>query len=154
MSDQVESAPEQLTESTPVKVAEAPTTAPAEADKSAPAPAARPPRSAAVAESTGTTPRRATGWVPATEKSATDRPRTRSDAEILDEARLLTADWSDDRLTADRLRTELRIAQNRARALRDQLQAERTSQAEPPDGRDEAASQQQREPGTAPASPS
>jgi uncharacterized protein DUF2637 len=126
-SDQAESAQEQLTESTAVKVAEAPMTRPAEADESAPA--TRPPRSAAVAESTRAAPRRATGRAPSTAKSTADR--TRTDAEILDEARLLTADWSDDRLTAERLRSTLRIGQKRARALRDQLQAERTSQAEP-----------------------
>ncbi|MEK8144270.1 DUF2637 domain-containing protein [Streptomyces sp. M10(2022)] len=74
-------------------------------------------------------PRRPTGRVPATAKSTTDRVRT--DTEVLNEARLLTADWSDDRLTAARLRSELRIGQSRARALRDQLQAERTGQAEP-----------------------
>src|SRR5204862_2525229 len=124
----------------------------------APAPAARPTRSAAVAESTGVAPRRATGRIPAA-KSTTGC--TRTDVELLDEARLLTADWNDDRLTAERLRNELRIGQNRARDLRNQLQAERTSQTEPDaygsfeveplDGVDEAASQRQREPGTAPA---
>ncbi|MFG2489892.1 DUF2637 domain-containing protein [Streptomyces caniferus] len=155
-SDQAESAPEQPTESTPVKVAEVPVTRPTQADRAASTPP--PPRSAAVAESTGAGPRRATGRVPATAKSTADR--TRTDAEVLDEARLLTADWSDDRLSAERLRSELRIGQKRARALRDQLQAERTSQAEPVthdgfeaehlDGLDEAASQRQRELDTAP----
>ncbi|QYX78979.1 DUF2637 domain-containing protein [Streptomyces akebiae] len=155
-SDQAESAPEQLTESAPVKVAKAPVTRPTQADESAPA--TRPPRSAAAVESTGAAPRRATGRVRATAKSNADR--TRTDAEILDEARLLTAEWSDDRLTAERLRGELRIGQKRARALRDQLQAERTSQAEPTeydgveaeplDGLDEAVSQRQWELDTAP----
>ncbi|MDT9697439.1 DUF2637 domain-containing protein [Streptomyces sp. P17] len=155
-SDQAASAPEQPTESTPVKVAEAPVTRPTEADESAPA--TRPPRSAAVVEPTQASSRRATGRVRTTAKSAADR--TRTDAEILDEARLLTADWSDDRLTAERLRGELRIGQKRARSLRDQLQAERTIQAEPTayddfetaplDGLDEAVSQRQRELGTAP----
>ncbi|MFI8204828.1 DUF2637 domain-containing protein [Streptomyces sp. NPDC085937] len=159
-SAQAESAPEKLTESTPVKVAEALVTRPTEADESAPTP--RPPRSAAVAESTGAAPRRATGRVPTTAKSTADRTRTRTrtDAEVLEEARLLTADWSDDRLSAERLRSELRIGQKRARALRDQLQAERTGQAEPVthdgfeaeplDGLDEAASQLQRDLDTAP----
>lgn len=155
-SDQVESAPEQPTESTPVKVAEAPVTRPTETDGAAPTP--RPPRSAAVAVSTGAAPRRATGRVPTTAKSTADR--TRTDAEVLDEARRLTADWSDDRLSAERLRSELRIGQKRARALRDQLQAERTGQAEPVsydgfeperlDGLGEAASQRPRELDTAP----
>ncbi|MDO0935002.1 DUF2637 domain-containing protein [Streptomyces sp. DG2A-72] len=156
--DQAESASEQPTGSTSAKVAEAPATSPTEADKSAPA--ARPPRSATVVESTGAAPRRATGRVQTTVKSTADR--TRTDAEVLDEARLLTADWSDDRLSAERLRSELRIGQKRARALRDQLQAERTSQVEPVayddfeteplDGLDEAASQPQRQLDTAPAS--
>ncbi|MFF5496295.1 DUF2637 domain-containing protein [Streptomyces aquilus] len=148
-SDQAESAPDQLTESPLVKVAEASVTRPTEADESAPA--TRPPRSAAAVESTGAAPRRATGRVRATAKSTADRTRTRTDAEVLDEARLLTGDWSDDWLTAERLRSALRIGQKRARALRDQLQAERTGQAEPlaydgfeaepVDGHDEAASQ-------------
>ncbi|MFF7845396.1 DUF2637 domain-containing protein [Streptomyces ossamyceticus] len=156
--DQAESAPAQPTESTPVKVAEAPMAKPTEADGSAPA--TRPPRSAAAAESSGAARRRATGRVRATAKSSTDRTRTRTDAEVLDEAQLLTASWSEDLLTAERLRSELRIGQSRARVLRDQLQAERTSQAEPVaydgfeaeplDGLDEAASQRQRELDTPP----
>ncbi|QFX83009.1 DUF2637 domain-containing protein [Streptomyces sp. SYP-A7193] len=157
-SDQAQSAPEQPTESTPVKVAEAPVTRPTEADESAPA--TRPPRSAAAGKSTGAAPRRPTGRVPATAKSTADRTRARTDAEILDEARLLTADWSDDRLTAERLRSALRIGQKRARALRDQLQAERAGkaepiaydgfEAEPVDGHDEAASQRHRDLAAAP----
>ncbi|MEU9000619.1 DUF2637 domain-containing protein [Streptomyces sp. NPDC048551] len=128
-SDQAESAPAQPTESTPAKIAEAPSTRPTEADESAPAPAARPPRSAAVAESTGSAPRRATGRVPTAAKPTAHRNRT--DAEVLHEARLLTADWSDDQLTAERLRTTLRIGQKPARLLRNQLQAERTGQTQP-----------------------
>ncbi|MFE3553951.1 DUF2637 domain-containing protein [Streptomyces sp. NPDC059193] len=147
-SDRAISTPDQPAESTPKKVAEAPSKEPTEADKSAPAPAARPPRSAAVAESTGAAPRRATGRVPAAAKSNTDRRRT--DAELLAEAQLLTADWSDDQLTAERLRRALQIGQTRARPMRDQLRADRTSQADPArhdsfeagplDGLDEAAS--------------
>ncbi|WP_405855051.1 hypothetical protein [Streptomyces sp. NBC_00090] len=112
-----------------------------------PAPAIRPPRSATVAESTGAAPRRATGRVPTAAKSTADRTRTA--AEVLDRARLVTADWPDDQLSAERLRSELRIGQKRARLLRDQLQAERTGQAQPVeedgsevgrlDGLDEAA---------------
>ncbi|WP_327660890.1 MULTISPECIES: DUF2637 domain-containing protein [unclassified Streptomyces] len=152
-SGQAEPAPEQLTEPNLVKVARAPATEPTKANKSALA--ARPTRSAAVAESTGAASRRATGRVPA-DKSATDRPRALTDAEVLDKARLLTADWSDDQLTAERLRRDLQIGQKRARLLRDQLKAERTGKAEPVtydrseteslDGLDEAASQQQGEP--------
>ncbi|GGO54528.1 DUF2637 domain-containing protein [Streptomyces lasiicapitis] len=155
-SDGAESAPDQLTESTPV-VAEVPVLGPTAGEESAPAPAARPPRSAAVAESTGADPRRATSRAPAAKSTADrTRPRTRTDTEVLDEARLLTANWSDKRLTADRLRDELRISQKRARVVRDQRKTERTGQAEPAtydsfeaepvDGLDEAASPQQGEP--------
>lgn len=154
-SDQALSAPEPPTESAPAKAAKMPVTKPVEADQTARS--ARPLRSAATVESTGAAPRRATGRVPSTTKSAADR--TRTDAEVLDEARRLTADWSDDRLTAQRLRNELRISQNRARDLRDQLQTERTdrpdpgahdgSETEPLDGPDEAASERQRQRGTA-----
>ncbi|MFG2704833.1 DUF2637 domain-containing protein [Streptomyces sp. NPDC048386] len=155
-SDQVESAPEQTTGPTSVKVPETPVPRLAEADDSASA--TRPRRSGAAGQSTGAAPRRATGRVPATAKSAADR--TRTDAELLTEARHLTVGWSDDRLTAERLRSELRIGQTRARALRDQLQAERAGQAqpvayddfesEPPDELDEAPSQRQKDLDTAP----
>ncbi|MCT9076996.1 DUF2637 domain-containing protein [Streptomyces fulvoviolaceus] len=128
-SDQAEPAPERPTELAPVKVDAAPVRRP-----------------------TGAIPPRATGRRPTTAKSTADR--TRTDAEVLDEARLLTADWSADQLTAESLRRELRIGQKRARALRDQLQAERTGraelvaydgfEAEPLDALDEAASQRQR----------
>ncbi|MCZ4506764.1 DUF2637 domain-containing protein [Streptomyces sp. ActVer] len=151
-SDQAKSAPEQPTESAPAKAAETPMPRPTEADQAA-AGSTRPPRSAASVESTGAAPRRARGRVPATAKSATDR--TRTDAEVLAEARRLTADWSDDRLTAERLRNELRISQTRARALRNQLQTERTdrpdpipyggSKAEPLDGPDAAAAASERQ---------
>lgn len=126
-SGQAESAPEQPTESTPTEVAEAPSTGPTEAAKSAPA--ARTPRSAAVAGSMGSAPRRATGRVPAAAKPTPDRTRTADD--VLHKARILTADWSDDELNAERLRTTLRIGQKPARLLRDQLQAERTGQTQP-----------------------
>ncbi|MEU3046903.1 DUF2637 domain-containing protein [Streptomyces sp. NPDC006984] len=136
--DRSESASEQLTESAPTEP-----TRGAEA-----APATRPPRPTTVAESTGAAPRRATGRVPAAAKSTADR--TRTDADLLDKARLLTADWSNDQLAAERLRRELRIGLPRARTLRDRLQAERTGQAGsitddgfkvgPLEGLDEAAS--------------
>ncbi|MGY3337235.1 hypothetical protein ACVW0K_003334 [Streptomyces filamentosus] len=136
--DRPESASEQLTESAP--------TGPTEGAEAAPA--IRPPRPTTVAESTGAAPRRATGRVPAAAKSTADR--TRTDADLLDKARLLTADWSNDQLTAEHLRRELRIGLPRARTLRDRLQAERTGQAGavtddgfkagPLEGLDEAAS--------------
>ncbi|WSQ69202.1 DUF2637 domain-containing protein [Streptomyces sp. NBC_01216] len=125
--DRPGSIPEQLTESTPMKVTEVPVTGPAEGVDAAPG--ARPPRSVTAAESTGAAPRRATGRVPAAAKSTVDR--TLTDDEVLDKARLLTADWTGDQLTAERLRTELRIGQKRARILRDRLQAERTGQDQP-----------------------
>ncbi|MFC9733166.1 MULTISPECIES: DUF2637 domain-containing protein [Streptomyces] len=125
--DRPESVPGQLTESAPTKATEAPAAQPVK--EAEPAPATRPPRSATVAESTGAAPRRATGRVPTAAKSTA--ARTRTPADLLDQARLLTADWSDGQLTADRLRTELRIGQGRARVLRDQLQAERTGQTQP-----------------------
>ncbi|MFJ3976530.1 DUF2637 domain-containing protein [Streptomyces sp. NPDC090021] len=125
--DRAESIPDQLTESTPTKVVEAPVTRPTKGAEAAHA--TRPDRPTTVAESTGAAPRRATGRVPTAAKSTADRTRTA--AEILDKARLLTADWTDDQLTAERLRTELRIGQKPARLLRDQLRAERTGQAQP-----------------------
>ncbi|MFI1946878.1 DUF2637 domain-containing protein [Streptomyces virginiae] len=128
-SDQAEPDPVQSTESTVMKVTEPSATRPTEPDTPAAAPAARTPRSATVAESTGSAPRRATGRVPDAAKPTAHRNRT--DAEVLHEARLLTADWSDDQLTAERLRTTLRIGQKPARLLRNKLQAERTSQTQP-----------------------
>lgn len=128
-SDRAESAPRQLTDSTPVKAAEAPTTGATEGDASAPSPAVRPHRSPTVRKSTGAAPRPPTGRVPAAAKSTAGR--VRADAEILNEGRLLTADWNDDQLTAERLRSKLRIGQNRARVLRDHLQAERVGRVEP-----------------------
>ncbi len=125
--DRPESASDQLTESAPTKVTEAPATGPTEGAEAAPV--TRPPLPTTVAESTGAGPRRATGRVPDAAKSTANR--TRTPGEVLDRARLLTADWSDDHLTAERLRRELRIGLPRARALRDQLQAERTGQAQP-----------------------
>ncbi|MFI1410914.1 DUF2637 domain-containing protein [Streptomyces sp. NPDC020707] len=145
-SDQAASVPEQLAESASVKVAGASVLWPTEADESVPLP--RPLRSATAAKPTGAAPRRATGRVPPTAKSMADH--TRTDAEVLDEARRLTADWSDDRLSAERLRVALRIGQKRARTLRDQLQAERTAQAAPLDGLAEATSQRQTELDTIP----
>ncbi|GGP96199.1 hypothetical protein GCM10010215_22460 [Streptomyces virginiae] len=128
-SDQAEPDPGQPTEPTAIKVTEPPPTRPTEPDTPAPASAARAPRSVAVAESTGSAPRRATGRVPAAAKPTPNRTRTA--AEVLHEARILTADWSDAELNAERLRTTLRIGQKPARLLRDQLQAERTGQTQP-----------------------
>jgi hypothetical protein len=67
-------------------------------------------------------PRRATGTVPPAAR--TKRP-TRSMDELLTQARTVSADWSDDALTADRLRVELRTSAANARTLRDALKSER-----------------------------
>lgn len=149
-SDQAESAPRQPTESTSAKAARTPAPKPTEATQAAPT--TRPLQSSGAVESTETAPRRARRRAPATAESAADRPRT--DDEVLAEARRLTTDWSADQLTAQSLRTKLRISQNRARVVRDQLKAERTDrpdpvahddiEAEPLDGPDEAASEHQR----------
>ncbi|MFE9256137.1 DUF2637 domain-containing protein [Streptomyces sp. NPDC006879] len=142
--DRPGSVPEQLTESTPREATEAPVTGPTVRAESSPA--TRPPRSATAAESTGAAPRRATGRIPADTKSTADR--TGISPELLDRARLLTADWTGDQLTAVRLRKDLRIGQEPSRILRDQLQAERAearpvadddTKAGSPDGLDEAA---------------
>ncbi|WP_019073206.1 DUF2637 domain-containing protein [Streptomyces hokutonensis] len=45
--------------------------------------------------------------------------------ELLSEARTVTAQWLDRELTADRIRTAVRVSQANARALRDALKAER-----------------------------
>ncbi|MEV6589850.1 DUF2637 domain-containing protein [Streptomyces acidicola] len=144
-SEQAQLAPEQPTESGPAQATKA-------------ARSNRPPRSASAVESAGAAPRRARRRAPTTTESAPDRPRTED--EVLDEARLLTTDWSADQLTAQSLRTKLRISQNRARVVRDQLKAERTDQpdpiahddieAEPLDGPEEAASEHPRHIDTAP----
>ncbi|CAL9470213.1 DUF2637 domain-containing protein [Streptomyces sp. enrichment culture] len=66
-------------------------------------------------------------------KSKAKAQRTFDDA--LTEARTLTAGWTDAELTADRLRTAVRVSQANARKLRDLLKAER---AEQPTGETEA----------------
>ncbi|RDL09702.1 uncharacterized protein DUF2637 [Streptomyces sp. HB202] len=154
-TDQDKSGPAQVPEPTPTKVVEGLVTGPTEADMSATSSRSR--QSAAVSASTGASLRRAAGRGRATAKPTADRPRT--DAEVLDEARLLTADWSDDRLTAMRLRSALEIGQKRARIVRDQLRAERTINAEPATyggvegeplgGLDDADQQQEQNPATA-----
>ncbi|MFF7226223.1 DUF2637 domain-containing protein [Streptomyces massasporeus] len=91
----------------PVGAIEQPTPAPIE-------------RRAVAAESTR--PRRATGRVP--EVARTPRPK-RSPDELLDEARKVTADWPDTKLTAEGIRREVRTSPANARTLRDTLRAER-----------------------------
>jgi hypothetical protein len=86
-------------------------------------PSAEPVRVAAA--STGR-PRRATGTVPTAARSK--RP-TRTPSELLAEAKTVTADWPDNRLTADHIREAVRTSSVNARALRDALKAERANRA-------------------------
>ncbi|WCD97522.1 DUF2637 domain-containing protein [Streptomyces sp. HUAS 31] len=79
---------------------------------------------AVAAESTR--PRGATGRVP--DAARTPRPKRTPD-ELLDEARKVTADWPDTRLTAEGIRREVRTSPANARTLRDTLRAERGLQA-------------------------
>jgi hypothetical protein len=91
----------------------------------APAPAApvKPiERRAVAAESTR--PRRATGRVPAVAKST--RPK-RTPEELLAEARVVTADWPDAKVTAEGIRREVRTSPANARTLRDTILAERAA---------------------------
>ncbi|UUN27792.1 DUF2637 domain-containing protein [Streptomyces sp. FIT100] len=77
---------------------------------------------AVAAESTR--PRRTTGRVP--EAARTPRPKRTPD-ELLDEARKATADWPDDKLTAEGIRRTVRTSPVNARMLRDTLLAERAT---------------------------
>ncbi|BDH08393.1 DUF2637 domain-containing protein [Streptomyces seoulensis] len=64
---------------------------------------------------------------PARKRSAKPKPATgqRTAAELLDEARTLAADWSDDAVNAEALRKALRCGSAAARQVRDALLAER-----------------------------
>ncbi|MFD3928054.1 DUF2637 domain-containing protein [Streptomyces sp. NPDC058614] len=75
---------------------------------------------------TSTRPRRATGTVPAVARSA--RPK-RTPAQLLDEARTVTAGWPDARVTAEGIRREVHTSPANARMLRDTLLAERARTA-------------------------
>lgn len=66
--------------------------------------------------------RRATGAVPA---AALTRAPARSFADLLDQAREVTADWSDRELSGERIRKTLRTSAANGRALRDALRRER-----------------------------
>ncbi|MFD0153436.1 conjugal transfer protein [Streptomyces sp. NPDC127132] len=72
------------------------------------------------------TPRRATGRVPAVAKST--RPRRTRD-ELLSEARQLTESWSVEELTADGIRKAVRTSPEKGRWLRETLRAERHGEA-------------------------
>ncbi|MFD0415837.1 DUF2637 domain-containing protein [Streptomyces sp. NPDC127108] len=71
-------------------------------------------------------PRRATGRVPAVAKST--RPK-RTQAELLHEARTVTADWPLSKLTAEGIRLAVRTSPKNARTLRDTLRTERADAA-------------------------
>jgi hypothetical protein len=77
-----------------------------------------------VAAASAGRPRRATGTVPTAARSK--RP-TRTPSELLAEAKAVTADWPDERLTADHIREAVRTSSVNARALRDALKAERAN---------------------------
>ncbi|MHC0432021.1 DUF2637 domain-containing protein [Streptomyces sp. O3] len=77
---------------------------------------------AAAAESTR--PRRATGRVP--EVARSPRPK-RTSAQLLAEARAVTADWPVERLTAEGIRLAVRTSPKNARTLRDTLRDERAA---------------------------
>jgi hypothetical protein len=70
-------------------------------------------------------PRRATGRVP--ESARTPRP-TRTPEQLLDEARSVTAEWSDGELTAEAIRKAVRTSSANGRILRDTLKAERAQE--------------------------
>ncbi|MFJ4831754.1 DUF2637 domain-containing protein [Streptomyces sp. NPDC088747] len=73
---------------------------------------------------TSTPPRRATGTVPTAARSA--RPK-RTPAQLLDEARTVTAAWPAANVTAEGIRREVRTSPANARMLRDTLLAERAT---------------------------
>ncbi|MER7199798.1 hypothetical protein CG723_24815 [Streptomyces sp. CB01635] len=89
-----------------------------------PTPAPVPTRRPIAAESTRS--RRATGRVPDVARSA--RPK-RTATELLDEARTVTADWPDAKLTGEGIRLALHTSPKNARTLRDTLRAERDLKA-------------------------
>ncbi|MFE2673756.1 conjugal transfer protein [Streptomyces hygroscopicus] len=77
-------------------------------------------------------PRRPTGPVPPAARQG--RPK-RTAAQLLDAARLVTADWPDDRISAEAIRRELRTSPANARMLRDTILSERArpDDADPPE---------------------
>lgn len=81
---------------------------------------------AVAAESTR--PRRATGRVP--EVARSPRPK-RTPEQLLAEARTVTADWPDAKLTAEGIRLAVRTSPKNARTLRETLRAERNGGAQP-----------------------
>ncbi|MFI1441413.1 DUF2637 domain-containing protein [Streptomyces fructofermentans] len=90
----------------------------------APVPVAAIERRPVAAESTR--PRGATGRVPDAARSPKAR---RTPAQLLDETRTVTADWSDGRITAEGIRRTVRTSPANARMLRDTLLAERAAKS-------------------------
>ncbi|MFB7179029.1 DUF2637 domain-containing protein [Streptomyces sp. NPDC056257] len=74
----------------------------------------------------GRPPRRPTGRVPQAARS--NRP-TRTEVELLAEARSLTESWPIEKLTGEGIRRALRTSPAKARAVRETLKAERTADA-------------------------
>ncbi|MEU9132828.1 DUF2637 domain-containing protein [Kitasatospora sp. NPDC048540] len=109
-------------------VYESPDPAPA-AEPTVPAPVVEPVRPVKAVAAVASRPRRATGTVPQSARTA--RP-TRTPVELLAEARTATAGWPDDDLVADRIREAVRTSSAKARELRDALKAERTELAARP----------------------
>ncbi|MFB8353457.1 hypothetical protein [Streptomyces niveus] len=119
MSDLGESTPEPVTTAAPE-----PLPAPVVVDLPTPVESTR---ALAPVAAESTRPRRATGRVP--DSARTPRPK-RTPNQLLSEARKLTADWSDDELTAESIRKGVRTSAEKARGLRDTLRAERASGSE------------------------
>ncbi|MBB1247037.1 hypothetical protein GL263_26330 [Streptomyces durbertensis] len=69
--------------------------------------------------------RRVIGRIPPSARTP-NRPK-RSRDELLAQARTATADWPDEKLTANAIRLEVRTSAENARTLRDTLRAERES---------------------------
>ncbi|MGV9604068.1 DUF2637 domain-containing protein [Streptomyces sp. NPDC003631] len=72
-------------------------------------------------------PRSATGRVP--DAARLTRPK-RTAAQLLDEARAVTADWPDAKVTAEGIRREVHTSPANARMLRDTILADRATKAE------------------------
>lgn len=136
-SDLGESAPEALPEMVELPVLESadpmPVIEPVAVPESVPVvesvdvPRSAPVKSVAAVESA---PRRATGRVP---KSARSPRPTRDSDELLDEARSVTANWSDAELTAEAIRKAVRTSSANGRLLRDTLKAERAEPTAEPE---------------------
>ncbi|MFF8030598.1 conjugal transfer protein [Streptomyces sp. NPDC016626] len=130
-ADQPESTPEPIT----VSVVRVPDPVPVDHGKTTlllkplppvdPAPVASIESRAVAAESPR--PRRATGRVPDVAKST--RPKRTPD-QLLAEARKVTADWPDSKVTAEGIRRAVRTSPVNARMLRDALRAERADRTE------------------------